>query len=379
MKNTQKPKTAIITWISYLNFGSFLQAYALQKVLISLGYPNAIISDKKYVSSNNKGILPIVKQLLVHILHPYKSCLDEILKTHRFKCFAQKFLNVDKDWNSTDELSSKYDIFVCGSDQIWAPTLPEHYNGFYFASFAGCDKFCLAYAPSLGANKVVSPEYVELVRPWLKKFKYISIRERLGSEIVSQITDRNDIVNVLDPTLLLTSSQWRELMNQERNTYEFHYKPYMLAYFLTFNQSYLDRAYELAKCKGLQLVCLNTVKSKKNHIDRLILGAGPMEFLNLIANSEFVFTDSFHGTIFALQFHKPFITVKRFVDTTSSGQNTRIENLFNIVGIFDNFLDENTLSMTPTIPDWTKVENALKQERESSISFLKNALNEYGI
>lgn len=372
---TTEYRTAIITWINYYNFGTFLQAYALQTVLKSIGYPNNIINDKRFVFCINANLSQRIKQLTVNILHPRKVWMENIRKSRCFKNFARRFLNIDNDWSSREELSNKYDIFVCGSDQIWSPIIQNHFGGFYFASFASKDKWNIAYAPSLGLKRIVSSDYIELVKPWLDKFKFISMREKSGTEIISQITKRENIETVLDPTLLLTSKQWKNFENSNKISAKTLGKPYMLAYFLSFNRSYLKRAYELAHSKGLILVCLNTSKIPHCLTDKLIIGAGPMDFLSLIANSEYVFTDSFHGTIFALQFHKPFITVKRFSDTADNCQNSRIENLLNIVGITDNLLDEKSLFTEPAIPNWDKIESALNKERDISYSFLYNALN----
>lgn len=368
-------RTAIITWINYYNFGTFLQAYALQKAIETLGYPNKVIDDIRYIDLRKPSIKWQLIHLCVNILHPRRVFMNNLLQSRRFKKFAKQNINIDHDWTSTSELTKHYDTFVCGSDQIWSTYAKDFHDGFYYASFVEDKNKLLAYAPSLGAKANYSRIFADTVKPWLDKFEVLAIRETSGAEIVRNITGRDDIHTVLDPTLLLSRIQWLEFVKSNKGKYKPIKESYMLAYFLTYNEKYLARAYQLAHSRGMKLVCLNTCKVSKKFADKIVIGTGPVEFLNLVADAEAVFTDSFHGTIFAMHFHKPFITFKRFSNSDSTNQNSRIENLFQIVGISDNFLDENTLYSMPGNPDWKNIEQNLNSRRMESIQILKNGLD----
>ena len=54
MDDKKQRRVGVITWISYFNFGTYLQAYALQTVVRSLGYACSIVSDEKMVRALRK-------------------------------------------------------------------------------------------------------------------------------------------------------------------------------------------------------------------------------------------------------------------------------------------------------------------------------------
>lgn len=362
-----KFQTAIITWISYPNYGSMLQAYALQQTLKRLGVDSKLIDDSRYVRP--KGFKCRIKNFVCSLL---KAFLFQRRKSFSsFAYFKQNFLQVDAEWKNTSQLSDRYSRIICGSDQIWSSILPDHHNGFYFASFASeeCEK--IAYAPSIG-SMTYSTEYAELVRPWIKNFKSLSSREKSGADILKEISARDDVAVVLDPTLLLSSEQWREL--EKHSDYPLPDGHYMFAYFLTFNETYLRFAKGKAAEMGLQLVTIDNLPMFGRYADRVLSDVGPVAFLRLIANADYVVTDSFHGSIFSIQYRKPFITVKRFSDNEPRCQNSRIYNLFELLGIRDNFLSGQELDRQPCVPDWNSVERALDTERQMSIDYLRKAL-----
>ena len=136
MNTKNKQRTATVTWITYNNFGTYLQAYALQRVVHSLGYEkNHIISDRRFVEALNKK--PIWWRILAALYH-FLNGRDMMRKERRksdkeFEAFANRFLLIDKDWRDYSDLDRRYDMYICGSDQIWSPIL--HMNPYYFSSY----------------------------------------------------------------------------------------------------------------------------------------------------------------------------------------------------------------------------------------------------
>lgn len=354
-------KIGQITWVAFPNFGTSLQAYALQRVLRSLGHEPEIADDTRFtwLAPTLSNRWTMLKGL---VRHPAKGW-RRLTMARPFRRFARRHLAVNRSWKTTGDLAQAYDAFVCGSDQIWSPLLPDHFGGFYFASFAG-GKRRVAYAPSLGSKS--APEgYCERVSPWLKGFTALSAREEAGAEILRQITGRGDIPTLIDPTLLLDGQEWRQLVSNEKPT-----KPYVLAYLLTPNDAYLRHARKIAGEKGMEL---RTIDAQCRYS---ALGAiGPQEFVTAIANAAYVVTDSFHGTIFSIHFRRPFTTVKRFADNTPNSQNSRIENLFSTLGITGNFTDATSLDRTPPVPDWEDVTKRLDAQRRRSLDYLKSSLS----
>lgn len=252
-------------------------------------------------------------------------------------------------------------------------TTYNHHDGFYFASFASETAKNIAYAPSLG-SKTYSAEYAALTSKWLRKFSFLSARESSGAKILSEISGKNDVATVIDPTLLLPSNKWIDFEKKNsKASLKLQGRPYLLTYFLSRNSKYFNAAKRIAKEKGLLLVTLNSLPGLRKDFD-IVLECGPMEFLSAIANAQYVITDSFHGTIFAIHFQRPFLTFKRFATNAANSQNARVENLFEKLEIKDNFLGEDDTLVLPETPNWERISELLNIERSDSLNYLKSAL-----
>ena len=183
MDDKKQRRVGVITWISYFNFGTYLQAYALQTVVRSLGYACSIVSDEKMVRALRKEScwLRKVVSKIYHFLKRDDVCFIYGMRQIEaaYASFKSSYLSVDDDWNSSMDLDQRYDIYVCGSDQIWSPILPK--QDYYYAGFT--EKKKVAYAPSIG-QRDCSEEWSEWVKPLLDRFSHLSVREEEGASSV---------------------------------------------------------------------------------------------------------------------------------------------------------------------------------------------------
>lgn len=360
----------IITWISYFNFGTFLQAYALQSAIHALGYENAIISDAQIIRPFHKKPSYFRRFLsgLHHLFLRNDSRFRQGMRSMKasYKLFATTYLNIDSCWNDFSELNDRYDVFVCGSDQIWSPVLPR--SSYYYAGFTRKKK--VAYAPSLGV-KNCTEEWSEWVKPLLEQFANLSVREEDGAKLLQRFMGKPVSV-VLDPTLLLHSEDWLHLIGHKRSE---NTPSYVLAYFLTDNPVYWKCVREFAHEKGLPVKAFAIHRRYLACADEALF-VGPLDFLKQIRDADYFFTDSFHGSVFAIHFEKRFFALKRFKETEGRNQNSRIENLFSICGLMDYFLGEDELERISRLPciDYVSVKQAIARERESSLLYLKTSL-----
>lgn len=370
MDDKKQKRVAVITWISYFNFGTYLQAYALQTVVRSLGYACTIISDDKIVRALRKESCWLRKVAFKIYYSLNKDNVRFMCGTRQVKAayasFKSSYLSVDDNRGNSLDLDQRYDIYVCGSDQIWSPILPK--QDYYYARFT--DKKKVAYAPSIG-QRDCSKEWSEWVKPLLDRFSHLSVREEEGAALLRRFMDKPVDV-VLDPTLLLPSEDWGQLVDESSAE---DGSPYVLCYFLTYNQVYLDYARAFARERGLRIKIFILDKRYLKCADELLF-AGPIEFLRAIKDSSWFFTDSFHGTIFAIHFERHFYTLKRFKEQAENNQNSRIENLFSKLGLQDYFVDESGLSVIPALLaiDYNLVKEKIAIERERSLSYLKKSL-----
>ena len=370
MKNK---RTATVTWVKYNNFGTMLQAYALQQYVLSLGYENHILNDTYIIEPNQKktNILTIrLQQLVGLLLHPsfrlyYKS---KIKSNKLFSRFIKEHLQIDynTDWKLFD---NKYDQYIIGSDQIWNPGpawRTELNNPFYYAGFAHKKK--ISYASSLGVS-VYPDKHRKQFKTYLSDYKYLSAREDIACKIITDITGK-EVIHVVDPTLLLSSDDWRKLIGDKPLSHE----KYVLVYFLSDNKWYLDYARQYASEHHLPLKMFYNLKEYSCYADELV-AAGPLEFLQYIDSASILFTDSFHGTLFAIQLGIPFVTFKRF-NGENEGQNQRLISLLNALNISDRFIQENDCKkIEDLLPlNFESIKQKLSVHIESSRIFLQKAL-----
>ena len=109
------------------------------------------------------------------------------------------------------------------------------------------------------------------------------------------------------------------------------------------------------------------------YLDKLLNNLGPKEWVSSIASSKFVITNSFHGTVFAIIYHKDFLVITR------NSMNNRIHDLLNMLGINGRIFNPNDLKKLNSLDDLPKidyddVDNRLKKFRNESENYLIKVL-----
>lgn len=366
----------IITIHKINNYGSVLQAYALQKACEELGfnvevidynYPNVFHASNKYVNSvDSQPNEPRWLKALYSL---------ELLKQHKgIKSFVAKYEHLSsKQYGHPSELIGDiphYDIYITGSDQLWNP---RHCNGdpAFLLHFAPDNALKISYAASIGVNSI--PEDLKLqYKELLSRYAFISVRENSGAQVVWEVAGKKAAV-VLDPTLLLNKDQWNQIAVPKRQ----FKKKYILCYFLnyTFNAfPYVDQLADYMQQEtGYEIVRVARPPHKLglSHTHYRI-GASPEEFLALVRDAEMVLTTSFHGTAFAVNYGKPVFTVVQDRNASDSRQVSLMCNLG---------LEDQILSITDSMPDRSRFtydvlteQKRLEALRQQSKIYLKQAL-----
>ena len=370
-------RTATITWTSFYNYGTCLQAYALQHFIVSLGYENHIVDDKSIVfpvpkSDKSTAVECKWKRRWRKAWQSLRANYRTFYRCQRMLCqgvdgFKAKILKIDYDTPSVLKDKKDYDVYICGSDQIWNPKiLSDNRRLFYYAAFTNKKK--ISYAPSIGRYQIPD-EWKEKVAELIKSFYAISVREEAGRDALQELTQQK-VELVVDPTLLLSKKEWEDILSCKYIKKE----KYVLGYILTPNDTYYRIACEYAQQHGLKFYLFMLNLEDYGHADRLISG-GPFDFLAYIRNADMVFTDSFHGTIFSTIFEVPFYTFKRFSDDSPINQNSRIETLLMNMGAADRLIDEKMKSeLTDAMPDFDEMMSRMKPLIEHSKDYLKENL-----
>lgn len=174
----------------------------------------------------------------------------------------------------------------------------------------------------------------------MNRFNYIALREKSGCKIVYQLTGRKVNI-VLDPTLLFTGEQWLNIQDKE----SFIKESYIFCYLLGNNKDQRNLIRKFKKKTNLKIVALlhldEYIPSDEGFADITPYNVGPAEFLNLIRNAKYVFTDSFHCSVFSILYKKEFYTFSRFSHKTKQNTNTKIDNLLEITGLENRKITSN--------------------------------------
>ena len=366
-----KKKVGIITFHASHNYGSMLQAYALQKKVERMGYYCEIINFRterqkqfykpiwKHGSFYNR-----IKRFVLSLLY-----IKQIYKKYDlFERFLKEELLLSaKEYCTLDELYKEkfnYDYFISGSDQIWN-TLILDFDWAYFLPFVKNAKK-IAYAPSMGPSpELTIPESLYKIKSLLKMYDAVSIREQRTSVFLSDNLGEKYPV-VLDPTLLLEPEDWDEMAGAVPlvpGDYCFCYSPWM-------NEKVLDIAFKWANKYNMKVVVSKpfTYFSTMIHWRKsyMYISVGPKEFLNLCKYAKMVCCDSFHAVVFSIYLKTPFLTLNGMDDA-------RISNLLSLTGLTNRSVDLSS-NLEDNNIDFELALNKISYSRLISDDWLRTAL-----
>ncbi|BAP55938.1 polysaccharide pyruvyl transferase [Thioploca ingrica] len=367
-------KIALITNYHTTNYGAVLQAFATKKVLSQYGevktinYFNPHLGRKLDLIRFELSIQGI--KMMVHDILRFKD-RNKVVK--KIKKFIESNLNLSKLVTQHDIQNGAinyFDVYVCGSDQIWNPEVISK-NGeldpTYFLSFVKKPAKKISYASSMGSYRFRDFEKKQ-IKNFLKDFTTISVRESDSQEMLSQLLER-EVFHVLDPTLLLSKEEWLEALKIDKN-YRSQKKDYILVYVVQ-KTPLLKKVVEFAVNQfGKKVVIIDQAFKPFTKADFHIRDAGTIEFIELFSNASLVITDSFHGTCFSINFKKPFVAV-----CPAWHGGNRIESLLNLFNLKDRFInDEKDIDKLSVDFDYEFLGNKLQEERAKSIKVLSSSI-----
>lgn len=375
-------KIAILTQPLAMNYGGVLQAFALQKVLKDNGHEVWIINRFPAPTQSPLYIkLSFLKYVLLGFINiiltrttfsEYRKNIRDRLKS-TFE-FSKKYIQPCSPilYNEQDLrrfISKKsFDAFVVGSDQVWRPEYsPNIFT--YFLDFASENDNIkkMAYAASFGVDKwEFSNEESKICKSLIKKFHFVSTRENSGVNLCLDYLDRNDVKWVLDPTLLLSSDIYSNIVKQAG--LRFFKEKFIASYILDESREKLGLINLVSSKLGLSVynVKLGFPAMKNKHIKGK---ATVEEWLWGFENASFAVVDSFHGCIFSIIFHVPFCIIRN-----KKRGNARFDSLVKLFNFEDRFVSipSDIKKVLFSDIDWDRIDLILKREKEKSLDFLSN-------
>ena len=352
-------KIGIITINDNDNYGNRLQNYAIQNVLEKNKVKSITLKNNPILNYNNLFLLRLLKFILK------KKKIRQIDRYKKFIEFNKNIKFSKRYITPFSKLDNEYDYFITGSDQVWNPTWGS-LSDVELLEFTIPEKR-ISFSASFGISSLPE-QYNEKLKNALNDYKAISVREDAGKKIIEDVVGRKDVQVLVDPTMLLTAEEWDKVAKKPE---QLKTDKYILNYFLgklsEKRKAEIDRIAKENDCEVINILDKNSP----------FYCTGPSEFLYLEKHAFLVCTDSFHSSVFAILYNRPFIVFGREDNTIS--MNSRIETLINKFNLKNREYNGQEITKENLNHDYTETYKILEEERKKSMTFLINALDVEGI
>ncbi|MBQ6994451.1 MAG: polysaccharide pyruvyl transferase family protein [Lachnospiraceae bacterium] len=347
-----KYDVGIVGWWYNLNYGGTLTYYALHQVIRKLGFSVLMIAQ----TSEDPNYHPNKETV------PYR--------------FALKHYYISKNHSryNMQGLNEHCDVFISGSDQLFNPVLWQWSGPEYFLHFVNNNRKKISYASSFGNKFQDVGNLTEKMAYWLKRFDAISVREDYGVDIAKE-TFGITAQKVLDPVFLCDVNEYIKVANESKEKRD---KNYFVNFFLDPTEEKREiifYAEQKLQCEYINLINADHIEEneKKLHMKNTMANADIEDWLYYYYHSDFIITDSFHGTCFAIIFRKPFISIantargeKRFISLL-----TELGLMNRLVYTFDEIKEKDYLFGDV---DYQRVEEILEKKKKDSLDWLYTAI-----
>lgn len=346
-----------LQWASNKNFGASLQCFAAYQMMKKLNIQ--------------------VKHIDYRPTDRWKEKIKLYFGGGEFYKYNKNFLNLTDERRNLEnlkKLNNEFDTFVVGSDQVWRTIWLKEKSLHYFFDFVNDDKKKIAYAASFGVDYWEGDEKLtEEIKPLIKRFDHISVREESGIDICKNTFGIDNAVCVLDPTLMISREDYQPILDDWQD--KSHLKKKYIAHMLLDDTAELKK--ESQNIADYLKADINYIKGKSFKIlgKDITFYNKVSQWLTYLKDAELVITDSFHCTVFSLIFHKKFVVVANPVRGIA-----RLETLLSKVGLEDRFFTDIKDVMKSGILDkeidYNEVDKKLEVHRKYSMDFLKKALED---
>lgn len=342
-------KIGIVTVYKSRNCGSYLQAWALKRVLECSGH------DVYFVEYHNRTDTVwdyYVRIIIYCICFRFKNAGYLIRRRSMFKEAQRVFRTID---------SAQADIYVYGSDTLW------NFEGKFFKTtsrfFLGQDvnRPKVTYAISAASTSWDEFAAVEGIAEAIKDFQAISVRDEHTFKLVQSVSDRQDIVKVLDPTMLLHPTDYETLIQEKpMGDYLFVY------YFGRMSDELFNQMGKFARERDLRVIRMGPFD---NRFDINITN-NPSSFLAYFVRAKYVVTNTFHGCVFSILFNKQFVT-----DGYGKKKVQDLMESFHLSGQYLNQVSDLGRLLDGRI-DYEAVNREIEVRRQESLDYLYRVIGD---
>jgi len=362
MTGTNK-RAAIITYSESLNWGAQLQACALKTAFEKAGAIAAQIDHRPMRAElyKKKRSVGAMASNVVSFLNR-QAHQTRVRRTQMFRKAHLSLTEPCYGPKEMQQLNERFDVFVAGSDQVWNCTAGINPN--FFLDFVADPNKKTAYAASFGTASLPGA-YRHDALERLSSFRYISVRENAGREILRSGIDR-EAPCVCDPVFLLDAEQWLDIAQKTCESDFSRRGEYIFAYSTDNSPVFRNALNAVRRKTGLPVLTVSYIPGCELHKD-----IGPAEFVDCIKNASAVVTTSFHATAFSLIFHKPFVVVPH--KTTGN----RVTDILQRMGLSGQIVPVDFDGEIPEI-DYGSVQERIEEYRRESFGVIGKILNGEG-
>jgi hypothetical protein len=377
-------KIGIITfWNSQDNYGQLLQCFALQYYLRHQGHEVFLVRYIPEVKTKTikDRIFDIWNLLTIKHINAYMHFLVNKKKSRLFNAdhpryfdeFRQKYIQLSsKIYNNFDELKNENwdaEAFICGSDQIWSYSNVEDNIRAFFLEFVHKSAKSIAYAASFGRAELPT-DYTEMLPRLLSKFHAVSLREDAGVDLCIK-ANRLDAQLVCDPTILLKVDDYLATFINKKIVQTNSIFCYLLNWETDLPIDEIN-AYLYERQLEMNFIGAHGMEHKK--LFPMMNNLTIESWLESMCISKYVFTNSYHGTVFSILMKKPFIVFP--LKGISDKMNGRLTTLLLKIGLEDRIYksDKSITDILNMRVQWDSVELKINEFRMNSELFLIESL-----
>lgn len=378
-------KIGILTFSYGSNYGGTLQCVGLFKFLKEQNFDVKVINylkndtysfkskyligaiTKKDIKNNLKNFKETSRKLFIKFRY-----VDSILK--KFDLFRKKNLILTNTGDSVRKiielhLNNNLDYIIVGSDQVWS-----NVSEYFLNEINDKNIKKISYAACSGKKYEYGDKKEYLVES-LKKFRKISVRNKHTQQMVEELIGFTPSI-VCDPSVLW---DYKEFLKKD-----FKKEKYILTYILgsDIKEGNEKVIKEIKKIYGdIKVIAIGIPFVWSGSLrfypwaDEVLYDASPEDWLNLINNAEFIYTDSYHGILFSMKFHKQFlgyytekVRAPRLMDLA---KRYKVEK--NIVNTLEEAIEKKSISEKI---NYEEIDLLIEEHRKYSIDFLKKALED---
>lgn len=357
-------KVGIVTLYPSYNYGGILQCIALFKVIKEMGYEPIVIKKIQKVSKIKGALRSVVATIP---FHNFRGIPKSVLDTKRHASDIKRHIKTThelKDSESLDEIVKKYnlDSIVVGSDQVWRMDYVKNDFRYYFLETKLSNIKKVSYAASFGIGEWSSSVLTKEVKRLIQDFYSVSVREQSGVGILKEHLSCDNPFLVLDPTLLIETSYYKELSSNKES--------FICTYFLdekTWKKDLSGFVCDEFKRDDVRLHHIYGFNENKN------ITYSIYDWLGYFLSSRFIITDSYHGMVFAIIFNKQFLVL----NNVNRGSD-RFYSLLSLLGLenrlIENFDNSEVKAIVKNEIDYGVVNRLLKELKADSKLYLKGSL-----